>query len=159
MAKPSVYIETTIVSYLTARPSRDIELLSLELATREWWSDQRPHFDVFTSRLVITEASAGDAAAAASRIEALAAIPLVEIDDAARAISQTLISLLSLPARAAADALHVAIAATAGLDFLLTWNCKHLANGSLAAKIERGCRIHGYVAPRILTPHTLMVDP
>jgi hypothetical protein len=156
VAKPTVYIETTIVSYLTAWPSRDVVRLSHELLTRDWWNDERSRFELYASELVIRESSAGDATAAAERLKALAELPLLAITDEALKLAQQLAAALALPERARADAAHVAIAATNGISFLLTWNCKHLANGMLTDRIERACRAANVEPPRIVTPEQLM---
>lgn len=158
MAKPTVYIETTIVSYLTAWPSRDVVRLSHELLTRDWWSDERSRFELYTSELVIRESSAGDPTAAAERLKSLAELPLLAITDDALALAQQLAAALVLPERARADAAHVAIAAVNGMSFLLTWNCKHLANGMLTDRIERACRAASFEPPRIVTPEQLMEE-
>ena len=157
--KPTVYIETTIVSYLTAWPSRDVVRLSHELLTREWWTSERPRFDLYTSALTHQEASAGDPTAAAERLHALEGIPLLTIDAPVVSLAERLVTALSLPTRARADAVHLAVSAVHRLDFLLTWNCRHLANGELAATIERTCDAAGRVAPRVLTPEQLMEQP
>jgi len=153
--KSKVYIETTIVSYLTAWPSRDVVRLSHQMITREWWEIERPNFDVFTSELVIKEVSAGDPTAASERLMALSGIPLLAITPDGLDLAERLAAALSLPDRARADAAHVAIAAINGIEFLLTWNCKHLANGILLPKIEQTCMAHGFQPPRILTPEQL----
>jgi hypothetical protein len=154
--KPRVYIETTIVSYLTARPSRDVIRLSHEMLTRKWWDKRRADFDMFTSDLVMIEASAGDPQAAAERLKVLADIPRLLPKQPATTLAQQVERALALPVRARADALHVSIAAVNHMDFLLTWNCRHLANAALAAKIERACADAGFVAPRIATPESLL---
>jgi hypothetical protein len=157
--KPTVYIETTIVSYLTAWPSRDVIRLSHEVLTRQWWTQSRLQFDLFASDFVLAEASAGDAVAAAERLKALADIPLLSTSEAVDRLADRLASALVLPPRARMDAAHVAIAAVHGVRFLLTWNCTHLANGALADKIEQTCADAGFAAPRILTPEQLSVPP
>jgi hypothetical protein len=153
--KPTVYVETTIVSYLTAWPSRDVVRLSHEMITREWWSKQRGSFDLFTSDFVIREASRGDSAAAAERLKALAGIALLPVNQAVTDLAERIADSLSLPPRARLDAAHIAVAAAHDINFLLTWNCRHLANAMLMPKIESGCHEAGFVAPRIVTPELL----
>src|SRR5258708_2397387 len=109
----SVYIETSVVSHATARPSSDVNLVTLQMQARDWWRIERPKFDLVTSQLVINEASAGDPGAAADRIKLLAGVPLVPIADEVRKIAETLMHASLMPAKAAADALHVAAAAFA----------------------------------------------
>jgi hypothetical protein len=154
--KPTVYIETTIVSYLTAWPSRDIIRLSHEMLTRQWWAKSRHRFECFISDIVIHEASAGDPTAAAERLKALKDIPRISANAASMELAEKLAVSLSLPPRARLDAAHIAVCAVHGVAFLLTWNCTHLANGVLAGKIERSCADAGFSAPRILTPELLM---
>ncbi len=154
--KPTVYIETTIVSYLTARPTRDVVRLAHEVLTQSWWVHRRSDFELFTSDAVVAEASAGDQTAAAVRLAALSGIRQLSVTDSALLLAQQLVVALALPARARLDAVHVAIASVHDVDYLLTWNCRHLANGALAPIIERTCAAAGFVAPRILTPELLM---
>jgi hypothetical protein len=157
--KSTVYIETTIVSYLTARPSRDVVRLSHEILTRKWWRSSRPRFDLYTSVFTTDEAAAGDPTAAAERMQALQDIPLLPIDPQVTTLAEQLARSLKLPERSRVDAAHVAVSAVHGVAFLLTWNCRHLANGALTDKIEETCGLAGFVAPRILTPELLMELP
>jgi predicted nucleic acid-binding protein len=152
--KPTVYIETTIPSYLTAWPSRDLVRAAHQQITREWWG-RRDRFELFTSRLVIQECQAGDAQAAIDRIEAIAEVPLLEQDANIVSLAERLLQEVPLPARAAADALHIATAAIHGMQYLLTWNCTHIANVVLRPQIEAVCRSAGYEAPLICTPEQL----
>jgi len=153
--KRSVYIETTIISYLTARRTRD-ELRNGQIGlTRQWWTDAAERFDLRVSALVIAEASAGDAGAAAERLQAIAGLSVLDITPEAESLARSLLLGTALPAKANRDALHVAIAATNGLDFLLTWNCRHLANATLRRRIESVCSDHGYNPPLICTPQEL----
>jgi hypothetical protein len=156
--KPTVYIETTIVSYLTCRPSKEIIRRSHEMITGNWWSKHRSAFECYTSDFVIDEASRGDKDAAAKRLEVLDGLPKLPVNDDALALAQRVVLAIALPQRARLDAAHVAMAAVHNMDFLLTWNCTHLANGVLAAKIERACETAGFRSPRILTPE-LLVKP
>ncbi len=159
MAKPSVYIETTIVSYLTAWPSRDIVRLGHEVLTRQWWQDRKSSFETFVSDFVTDEASRGDPKAASERLKALSGIPSLPVTPSAIDLADRLAQALKLPQRARLDAAHVAISAVHRVDYLLTWNCTHLANGALLPKIEAVCRDAGFTSPRILTPQLLMVPP
>lgn len=154
--KPSVYIETTIVSYLTAWPSRDLVRLSHEALTRQWWNEQRRKFDLLISQAVLDEASAGDPLAAKERMRALEGIDLLPMNEQVIQVAGLIADELQLPQRARADAFHISFAACHGVRFVLTWNCRHLANAILAAKIESVCRNANVSAPRIVTPHQLM---
>ena len=156
---PKVYIETTIVSYLTAWPSRDVLRLSHEIATREWWELRRASFSLYVSAFVMEEASAGDPIAAKERLETLMGIPLLPTTPEVKNLANRLSVAMSLPRRAFVDAAHVATAPVYGVEFLLTWNCTHLANGMLAGKIEETCAASGYKSPRIVTPIMLMGVP
>jgi hypothetical protein len=152
--KPRVYVETTVPSYLTAWPSRDLIRAAQQQITREWW-DRRASFDLFISRLVLVECQAGDATAASDRLAALSGVPLLEQTEAVAALADALVRGVPLPPRAAADALHIATAALHGMQYLLTWNCTHLANATMRPKIEAVCRAAGYEAPLICTPQEL----
>lgn len=155
--KPRTYIETTIVSYLTARPSRDLVLAAEQELTHEWW-DKRQAFELFISQLVLDEAAAGDADAAALRLTALREATILDTSEEAIALGYRLLAAGGLPAKAAADALHVAVAAVHGLDYLLTWNCTHIANARMRGKIEGICRSAGYDPPMLCTPFELMEE-
>lgn len=123
-----VYIETSIVSYASAWPSRDIETSARQQQARDWWSQERPQFDLVISQLTLDEASAGDATAAADRLQLLDGLPLVDINPDTEELAERLLAAHTMPQKAAADALHVAAAALGGVKYLLTLNCKHIAN-------------------------------
>lgn len=154
--KPTVYIETTVISYLTARPTRDPIVLGWIAATREWWEESRSRFNLFASELVYDEASAGDSKAALARVEKLTGIPNLKISAAAENLAEELLKRAALPVKARRDALHLGISATNGIDYLLTWNCRHLANASLRRKIMDVCHANGLEPPTICTPLELM---
>ena len=156
--KNSVYIETSIVSYLTARPSNDIRSVSQQNITSEWWDSRRNKFDLFISEFVIIEASRGDKNAAAKRLAAIEGIAELEVLDITAKLARSLISQGSLPTKAEIDAFHVAVAATHGVEFLLTWNCKHIANAIMRPKIEQVCREMGFEPPIICTPTELLEE-
>jgi len=150
-----VYLETSVISYLTANPSRDLVLAGHQQVTRDWWL-RRSRFDLFVSDAVLAEVSRGDSQAASRRLEAIAGVPLLDASDDARTLAEALLDAAALPRRAAIDAAHVAIATTNGVDFLLTWNCTHIANAAIRAKLEDVCRRAGYVPPIICTPLELL---
>ncbi len=153
--KPSVYIETTVPSYLTAWPSRDLIRAGEQQLTRDWWS-HRDEYELRVSSLVLAECEAGDPEAADARRLALADLPVLESTDAAERLASTLMKEVPLPEKASADALHVAIAAVNGVEYLLTWNCRHIANAVLRPRIEAVCRRAGYEPPVICTPQELL---
>jgi len=157
-AKPRVYIETTVVSYLTARPSRDIVVAAHQQITRDWWQTYRSQFELVTSQLVIQEASAGNTIAARERLDVLDALTRLEITEEAQALAQKLVQEEAVPTRFGADALHIAVAVVNGIEYLLTWNCTHLANATMRPKIEGVCRSAGYEPAIICTPEELMVE-
>jgi predicted nucleic acid-binding protein len=157
-SRPTVYIETTVVSYLTAWPSRDIVRAAQQQVTREWWDGRRNDFDLYCSELVEQEAAAGDPVAAAERLRILHALQYLPGGERAADVAEALIDALQLPRRAAADAMHVGIAATNGIDFLLTWNMRHLANAVLRPRIELVCRDNGLEPPTICTPSELLEE-
>ena len=154
--KPLVYTETSVVSYLTARRSRDLVVAAYQEVTREWWHVASGRFDLVASELVVTEAGAGDADAASARLQVLRPVALLNITDSSEALARRLLDLGAVPRQAAADAAHIAIAATNGVDFLVTWNFKHIANAAMRSRIERVCRQAGYEPPVICTPNELM---
>lgn len=152
----SVYLETTVPSYLTAWVSSELVMAARQQITRDWWDSRRSEFDLFVSQLVVDEASAGDPDAVVRRLAVLAGIPIVEPQDGTDEIVDALIRELSLPPRAAADAAHIALTVVNGIDFLLTWNCTHIANAANRPIIESVCRSLGFEPPVICTPEELM---
>ena len=152
---PSVYIETSIVSYLVARPSRDVIMAERQRQTREWWAN-RSQYTLFTSELVVDEAGRGEVAMARDRIGMLAGIPVLRTGPEIKALANTLVARGPLPARAATDATHISLATFAKIDYLLTWNCRHIANPSLYPAIQRVCRERGFTPPVLCTPSDLL---
>ena len=156
MDKKTVYVETSIISYLTARPSSHLVAAAWQKATVDWWETQRSRFDLYVSMTVIEEAKRGDAHAAARRLEAIEDIALLPITDAAVMLAKALINEGGVPKKALDDALHIAISALHGIDYLLTWNCRHIDNAETKPLIRRICADKGYVCPEICTPQELM---
>lgn len=157
MKKP-LYLETTVISYLAARPSGDLVVAGHQLITRRWWDAHRPDFDLYVSEAVIEECAAGDSEAAARRLEFLVGIPVLEPTNDSSAIAKRLIGEGIVPAKAVVDALHLGIAAAHGVEYLLTWNCAHIANASLRRRMEALCRTMGREMPVICTPEELLED-
>ena len=145
--KARLYLETTVPSYLTSWPSRDLIRAGHQQITREWWQTRRSFFDVYISQLVLDEAGAGDGIAAAERLECMKDLPLLDINDDVTSLAATLVASLALPAKASTDAAHIALAAVHGMHFLMTWNCTHIANAEMAVAIERVCRASGFQLP------------
>ena len=153
--KSRVYLETTIVSYFVAEPTKDIVQTAHQQITRQWWAG-RDRFEIFVSRAVVAEARRGDARAARRRLAALRGIPRLAVGRRGIRLAQSLLRLGALPQKAEVDAVHVGIAAVNGIDYLLTWNLRHLANAALRGKIEEAVREAGLVPPIICTPEELM---
>ena len=154
--RPTAYIETSVVSYLTARASRDVVVAAYQEITREWWRDAAGRFELVASTLVVSEAGAGDPDAARSRLTALEAVAILDATADSEALTRRLLELGALPRQAANDAAHIAIAVTNGATYLVTWNFRHIANAALRTRIERVCRQEGYEPPAICTPNELM---
>ena len=154
--KPKVYVETSVISYLTAWASRDVVVAGHQQVTRDWWKSSQDRFEVLASELVVQESSVGDPDAARDRLAVLNSLTLLEITETARDLARQLVVAAAIPAKAAEDALHLAIAATNGVEYLATWNCRHLANATMRERIEAVCRAAGYQPPTICTPEELL---
>jgi predicted nucleic acid-binding protein len=151
-----VYIETSIISYLTARPSNDLRAAANQQTTNEWWESRRHRFDLYISEFVTMEAVMGNPDAASRRIAVIAGLPSLALTEEVRMLGKTLVERGSLPKKAEIDAYHIAIASVHGMEYLLTWNCAHIANAIMRPKIEAVCRQCGYAPPVICTPQELM---
>ncbi len=158
MSEKSVYLETSFISYLTSRPSRDLITAGHQAITSDWWEVHRHHFALYVSEPVKDEAMQGNAEMAAKRLAVIDEIDLLTVTDEAIDFGQVLIEGHAVPAKAATDALHVAISCVNGIDYLLTWNCKHIANAQRFRDIERLCQQFDYVMPIICTPEELIGD-
>lgn len=152
---PSVYIETSIVSYLVARPSRDAVMAERQRQTREWWEHRREEFRLFTSTIVVDEISNGEALMAHARAAAVAGVAVLEVTTEVTRLAAALVTKGPLPRRAEPDAHHIAIATVNRLDYLLTWDRKHLANPWMFRKIAQVCRERGFEPPVLCTPDAL----
>jgi predicted nucleic acid-binding protein len=154
--KPKLYVETSVISYVTARPSRDLIVAANQQLTQEWWDTRREQFDLYVSQLVVQEAEAGDVHAARRRLQALADLKLLELTEESLSLANHLVQEGPIPTKAVEDALHIALATWHGMDYLLTWNFRHLANATMRYRIERLCMAAGYDPPIICTPPELM---
>ena len=152
----SVYIESSIISYLAARPSRDLVIAGHQAVTAEWWDNHRLRYDVYVSPLVVEEISAGDASAAEKRLSVVADIPSVSIAAGAESLASALLASNAVPENCARDALHIAIAATQGMDYLVTWNFKHINNASTRTMVVNVVSNSGFVCPVLCSPEELM---
>ncbi len=155
MTKQTVYLETSVIGYATTRPSRELVVAARQQITREWFAGGVEAYELFVSQLVIREASSGDKDAVRERLGLAEGIPLLAITDAAGELAARLVDEGAVPTHAGEDALHIAVAAVHGVDFLLTWNCRHIANATMRHNIERVCREAGYEPPVICTPEEL----
>jgi hypothetical protein len=147
-----VYIETSIVSHATAWPSRDIQTTAVQQQARDWWRIERPKFDLVTSQLTLDEASRGDSTASAERLNLLMGIPLLDIDADVQELARLLLSRHMMPQKAAADAFNVATAALGGVKYLLTLNCKHIANAHELPRVYKLLSDEGLGGMLICTP-------
>jgi predicted nucleic acid-binding protein len=155
---PSAYIETSVISYLTERRNqRDLIVAAHQELTREWWENRRQEFTLYASAVVIEEARLGDEVFARARMALIEQLRLADVTPAARELAARLLLEAGLPAKANADALHIAVSAVNGIDYLLTWNCTHLANAFMIPRVNRICRTAGFEPPYICTPEELMV--
>jgi len=154
----TVYLETSIVSYLTGRISSNLVAAAHQQLTREWWELHRRRFEIVISPLVESEASRGDADAAARRVEALEGLPSLAMVPQVLELAGRLMERGALPAKAEDDAMHVAFAAVHGASYLLTWNCRHIDNAETKPIMRFVCEEAGYVCPEICTPEELMGD-
>lgn len=156
MDKPTLSIETSVVSYLAADPSAHPVTAANQRVTHEWWNTRRHDYALFTSEVVVDEASRGDQAVANRRLELLKPIPVLRAEQPEIVLAHTLQQQIPLPPQAREDALHIATAATRGMTYLLTWDSKHIANPRLRARIERILLANGYPFPVLCTPRELM---
>jgi len=156
--RPLLYVETSVVSYLTGRQSQDLIVAAHQELTRKWWRERGGRFDLVISELVYREASGGDPEAAGARVAALDGLRLLKIGEDAFSLAERLLAKGPIPRPYAEDALHIAVAAVNGVDYLLTWNCRHLANAAHRAIVEGIVEAAGYACPIICTPEELMED-
>ena len=154
----SVYIETSIPSYLTGRPSRDVRAAAWQQITNQWWEQEKDKYLLYISELVLAEATAGDASAAQKRLDSLSGIPELGISDKAKNLAANLVREGGIPKHSEADALHVAIASVHDVDYFLTWNCRHINNASMKPVIRSICAVAGYTCPEICTPLELLSE-
>jgi predicted nucleic acid-binding protein len=154
--KPSVYIETSVISYLTAQVSRDLVVAAHQQLTAEWWEQALPHFKAFVSSAVLEEISKGDPDAAAKRMKAVASFGVLEISPEVRELAEQYFSAIDLPEKARADAYHLALAVWHEMDYIVTWNCTHIAGGKTKLIVQQINALRGIASPVICTPEELM---
>ncbi|MBI4849128.1 MAG: type II toxin-antitoxin system VapC family toxin [Nitrospirae bacterium] len=153
---PKVYIETSVISYLAAKPSRDLIVAAHQQITIDWWETALPRYDAFVSPIVLDEISRGDVNAVQTRLEKVSAFPVLEILPEIQKLADTYFSELDIPEKARANSYHLAITAWHGIDFLVSWNCTHIVNGRIKMLIEEINAGQGIRTPIICTPEELM---
>jgi hypothetical protein len=136
--------------------SKDLVVVGHQHITQEWWEKRQPLYDLYVSLIVLDEAKAGDPEAAKKRLQSITDVPVLELTPEALALAKSFIEPGAIPKKAEEDALHIAVATVNGMDFLLTWNCKHIANAEIQKRIRTISQDHGYEAPMICTPEELM---
>jgi predicted nucleic acid-binding protein len=152
----TVYLETTFISYLVARPSRDVIIAGHQQTTRNWWEKRRSEFKCSVSKVVLDEVSAGDETESQKRLAIVIGLPILEVTEEANLLTKQIMAAGMLPPQAFSDAAHVAVATVHGVQYLLTWNCKHLANVQISRRIKKVCLKAGFQMPLICTPDVLM---
>jgi predicted nucleic acid-binding protein len=154
--KPTVYIETSVVSYLTARPSRDLIVAGHQQVTADWWAEVLPSVAAFVSELVLEEAAKGDENAAAQRLARIEVFPVLEAVGEVDGLAREYASALQLPDKALADAYHMALATWHGMDYVVSWNCTHIASGRVQKVLLGVNNGMGFQTPILCTPEELM---
>lgn len=154
--RSKTYIETSVIGYLSSRPTRDALTNAHQKVTREWWERRRSLFDIYVSELVLDEAGRGNAEEARLRLELIEALPRLNVSADAKQLAAAILRSAALPPTATADATHIAIATVNAMDFLLTWNCTHIANAIILRRVTALCRDMGYEPPTVCTPEELM---
>lgn len=152
----SVYIESSVISYITARPSRDVVTSARQAITIEWWETYKDSFEVFISELVLEEIGTGDRQASSNRLAIVEDIPILVTTDNTVALAKALISSSAIPVSSTEDALHISIAAVQGVDFLLTWNFKHINNANTRNKIADVINRMNFRNPILCSPEELV---
>lgn len=154
--KPTVYVETTIPSYLAAYPSRDLIVAAHQQLTHDWWINERQNYALYISEVVLSECQSGDPAAAQRRFSYIESLPLLPLTDDVLTLAKLYIAAMGIPERSALDALHLACAVVHKVDYLLTWNCKHLAHGEIRRTLQEFNGQNGLAIPMLVTPEELM---
>ncbi|HBE21524.1 MAG TPA: hypothetical protein DEG17_06945 [Cyanobacteria bacterium UBA11149] len=154
--KESIYIETSILGHLRARPTDNLIVAANIKITQDWWNDCSNLFTLYASEVVEDEAAKGDPTMASQRLNLLQSLRLLEITEEALELARAFLDQSNLPPKASNDALHMALATVYGLDYLLTWNCKHMANAQIQRKLSQISSDLGYVLPVICTPYELI---
>jgi predicted nucleic acid-binding protein len=151
-----IYIESTIPSYVVARPARDLLQAARQQLTHDWWDLKREQHELFTSQVVLDEIAFGEKQMAARRLETLQGVPLLQATDAAKEVARKILASGLLPGTAGRDATHIALASAYEMDMLLTWNCRHIANATIQHRLRKLVEAAGFTLPVICTPEELL---
>jgi hypothetical protein len=151
----TVYVETTILSYLVSRPSRDIIVAARQELTREWWEYSKPGFECVLSQIVLDEISAGDPEHAAKRLDRASSLGAIAVDPSCLDLAQLYLDRGYVPKNEIRDALHIAVAVVWKVEYLLTWNCKHIANAHALRQLRKFSEYQGHEFPQVCTPEEL----
>ncbi len=153
-----IYIESTIPSYVVARPARDLLQAARQQLTRDWWDFQHEKHELFTSQVVLDEIAFGEKAMALLRLDLLAGVPLLQVTEEVKELARKVLESRLLPATADRDAAHIALASAYEMDILLSWNCRHIANAAIQGRLRKLVETAGFTLPVICTPEELMED-
>lgn len=153
-----IYLESTIPSYLVARPARDLLQAARQQLTRDWWDLKRGQHELFTSQVVLDEVAAGESVMARRRLKLLDAVPLLELSSSANRLGREILKSGLLPVSADGDAAHIALATVHRMEVLLTWNCRHIANVAIQQWLRRLVESRGFHLPALATPEEFMGD-
>ncbi len=156
--RPTLYLETSVISYLTARPSRDLVIAAHQQITHDWWHTYLKRYEGVISALVLIEAQQGDTDAAQKRLEYIERFPILDVTLDVEALAEVYINNIPLPEKAFRDAVHLAVASLNGIDYLLTWNCKHIAHGQVKKAMQQINNERGIESPIVCTPEELMEE-
>jgi hypothetical protein len=156
---PSVYVETTIPSYLTAAPSRDLVMAGRQQITRDWWQNAQERFTLYVSEAVLQEIRAGDSVAAARRIELVKGLTVLDVTKEVDSLAEIYQRHFGLPQRARTDIVHIAVAVVYELDYVVSWNCKHIANAQILRRLMDVNYTLGRFTPLLCTPAELLELP
>ena len=154
--KPKLYIETSVISYLAARPSKDVVVAGQQASTQRWWKEKRRNYQLFASKLVWQEAGEGNVHAVHRRLKFMRALRWLQVTSEVLQLSEALVESKALPPNAADDATHIALGAAYRMEFLLTWNFTHINNPATEEQVRIVCRRHGFHCPVICTPDQLL---
>lgn len=154
----TVYIESSVISYRIARLSRDVVVLARQEITAEWWDNVLPHLEGFVSPVVLEEIALGDVKSAERRLQIVECFQSLEVNNSVRTLAELIVTQLKLPGHVLPDAYHLALPAVHGIDYLVTWNCKHIANAFMLKRIETIVVASGYDMPVVCTPEELMEE-